>query len=214
MLRPPEKGGPSPTPDRGPLVTPACPLSANPEAAISIVGNSADLTRMMQRLLLDDTVARAVASLLPSGAQELSIRETKTTAPKGEQTNRGFSIEVPAKIRSQQLRDVVYQLALRESVVSDLSTLAATGSLPSGSHEKLSLLAKAITGQELPDESQLRAAITRCFASTAKRCWCCSSQVFLNQPTDREDQARAGRPDSTSQWSTHHEHPLTFSRWP
>ena len=107
MLRPPEKGGPSPTPDRGPLVTPACPLSANPEAAISIVGNSADLTRMMQRLLLDDTVARAVASLLPSGAQELSIRETKTTAPKGEQTNRGFSIEVPAKIRSQQLRDVV-----------------------------------------------------------------------------------------------------------
>ena len=166
MLTPPEKGGPSPTPDRGPLVTPACPLSANPEAAISIVGNSADLTRMMQRLLLDDTVARAVASLLPSGAQELSIRETKTKAPKGEQTNRGFSIEVPAKIRSQQLRDVVCQLALRESVVSDLSTLAATGSLPSGSHEKLSLLAKAITGQELPDESQLRAAITRCFAST------------------------------------------------
>lgn len=30
-------------------------------------------------------------------------------------------------------------------------------------------------------------ARTRCFASTAKRCWCCSSQVFINQLPDRGD---------------------------
>jgi len=160
-------------------VPPAHPSSASQPGAISVVGNSGDLTRMMQRLLLDEAVARAAASLLPTHARELTLRETKTKGPKGEPTSRGYSIEVPPKFRNQQLRDAVCHLALRESVLRDLTTFSLAGTIPADARQQLALLAQPIVGQQAPDERQLRAAIASSFASTLP------SLAELNQAASR-----------------------------
>ncbi len=96
---------------------------------------------------------------LPSRAAE-PLSSFVATSEQNDIPSSDRVVELPRSYCTSRAGKETLHAVMLESVIADLAVFARTGALPSGSKERLSLLAGVVRGTENADEAEIRSATT------------------------------------------------------